>query len=90
MSDDHIEALRSGGYVEAADHLQKLAHDKERADLARKGPGQVRPAAIRVMDDAAFGVDEQARREGAALLEEMQRAGIGQSVSGGSVLGDDR
>lgn len=75
-ADDHIDALRAAGHDAAADLLERRAADQAKAELARKGPGETRPAGVKVIDDRALGIDAQSRREGESLLEGMKAAGM--------------
>jgi len=89
--DDVVKALEDAGHTDAATFLTEQRAEREREELAKRGPGQ--PAGspgIPLVSDAALGDDAQARREGAALLETLRAAGVGRYVSGGRMLGDER
>lgn len=87
---DPIETLRAAGHTEAAELLALDRKRQQEAEIARKGPGETKPAGITLINDRQLGLDDQMRREGESLLEGMRAAGILQDHGNIGLFGGQR
>ena len=69
VTKQQLKALRQAGHDEAANLLVRLESEREREEVARRGPGEARPSGLRLPALSDSAVSQAEAQAANAMLE---------------------